>query len=164
VAEATERVAKAADSVRSKAQERANGGSLGKVIVPGAVAVTSAAAVYAAMKGAAKLKESVGSKDADAAEDVASDAPGEDAANGGVAGFATKVLDEGRSMLGSAASKVKAGGAKLRDEAGRALPDPAGSGKDSDEQDSLDLDELQARREERQRRRVERREEIGSRS
>src|SRR6476619_5527471 len=118
VAEATEQVENTTDGVKDKAQEALNGGSLNKVIVPGAVAATVAAIAYAANKGAPKLKNSVSSKAADAAEDVAEETVDKAKQKGGVAGFAAKMIGGGGngdgggggSTLGSVASKVMPGG------------------------------------------------------
>jgi len=113
----------AAEGVADKAKNAVsgNGGGLGKVIVPGALAATAAAVAYAASKGAPKLKDSLSSKAADEAQDVAKGAADKAKDKGGIAGFAAKMLDsggggggdgdgDGGGVLGSVASKVLPGG------------------------------------------------------
>src|SRR4051812_17744644 len=108
----------AAEGVADKAKNAVsgNGGGLGKVIVPGALAATAAAVAYAASKGAPKLKDSLSSKAADEAQDVAKGAADKAKDKGGIAGFAAKMLDsgggdgDGGGMLGGIADKVMPGG------------------------------------------------------
>jgi uncharacterized membrane protein len=105
----------AAEGVTDKAKSAvSSGGGLGKVIVPGALAATAAAVAYAASKGAPKIKDSLSSKAADEAENVAKGAVDKTKQKGGIAGFAAKMLggggddggDGGGGMLSSVASKV----------------------------------------------------------
>jgi uncharacterized membrane protein len=121
MAEGTEQVEEtagnAAEGVKDRAQNAmSNGGGLGKVIVPGALAATAAAVAYAASKGAPKLKDSLSSKAADEAQDVAEGAVDKAKDKGGIAGFAAKMLDRGGDgdgggggMLGGIAEKVVPG-------------------------------------------------------
>jgi uncharacterized membrane protein len=125
VPEVTEQVEETAENVKDGAINGAhgvlNGDGLGKVVVPGALAATAAAVAYAAYKGAPKLKDSVSSKAADTAEDVAEGALDKAKQKGGVAGAAAKLVGGGGGggnggggggMLGSIASKVMPGGGK----------------------------------------------------
>ena len=125
MAEATEEMEEtagdAAEGVTDKAKNAVGGGgSLGKVLVPGALAATAAAVAYAASKGAPKLKDSLSSKAADEAQDVAKGAADKAKDKGGIAGFAAKLLDsgggdddgdgDGGGMLSGIADKVMPGG------------------------------------------------------
>jgi len=124
VAEATEQIEETADDAAEGVTDKAKnavggGGSLGKVLVPGALAATAAAVAYAASKGGPKLKDSISSKAADEAEDVAKGAADKAKQKGGIAGFAAKLLDrdggddsdgDGGGMLGGIADKVMPGG------------------------------------------------------
>jgi hypothetical protein len=123
VAEATEQIEEtagdAAEGVTDKAKNAVGGGgTMTKVLVPGALAATAAAVAYAASKGAPKLKDSLSSKAADEAGDVAKSAAEKAKQKGGIAGFAAKMLDsgggdddgDGGGMLGGLAEKVLPGG------------------------------------------------------
>jgi len=124
VAEATEQIEEtagdAAEGVTDKAKNAAgSGGTMTKVLVPGALAATAAAVAYAASKGAPKLKDSLSSKAADEAQDVAKGAADKAKQKGGIAGFAAKMLDsggdgdddgDGGGMLSGIADKILPGG------------------------------------------------------
>jgi len=125
MAEGTEQIEETADDAAEGVTDKAKnavggGGTMTKVLVPGALAATAAAVAYAASKGAPKLKDAVSSKAADEAEDVAKGATDKAKEKGGIAGFAAKMLDRdggdggdgdgGGGVLGSIASKVMPGG------------------------------------------------------